>query len=164
VPFPQIECSSSNQIATVNIYQLLRFSLQKLRGAPKVAPTPLLSLRLASIRRCNHCWTSASIKGSNNATVFDRKVEDLGIIGVNENMPHVTFVLRLWRFPMTLNLVRQIEQVLQLLPRIALVLAPVEAHRFRSHVHDTVSEEENFLNLPYPIMATPEISIMQSGL
>ena len=59
MPFPQIECSSNNQIATVNIYQLLRFSLQKLRGAPKVAPTPLLSLRLASIRRCNHCWTSA---------------------------------------------------------------------------------------------------------
>jgi hypothetical protein len=42
--FLQFEWSSSNHIATVKFCQVLRFSVPKLRGAPKVAP-----------RRCFHC-------------------------------------------------------------------------------------------------------------
>lgn len=39
---------------------------------------------------------------------------------------------------MTPNLVRQVEQVVQLFPRVSLVLAPVQAHGFRPHVHDAI--------------------------
>src|SRR6266498_863170 len=39
---------------------------------------------------------------------------------------------------MTLNLVRQIEQVFHFFPRVTFVLTPVQMHRFRSHVHHVV--------------------------
>src|SRR5437870_13524772 len=49
--------ASRNHIIAIAIGKLTGLTVQKFRRAPKVAPTPLLlSLRLASIRRCNHCW------------------------------------------------------------------------------------------------------------